>query len=69
MNQYKHSDQDYENLKPAMSGATPEELFEKLSKLELQVAQLTKVVEFLERQDNRSRSSFEQISARIAARK
>jgi hypothetical protein len=69
MNQYKHNDQDYENLKPATSGATPEELFEKLSKLELQVAQLTKVVEFLERQDNRSRSSFEQISARIAARK
>lgn len=69
MNQYKHIDQDYENLKPAMPGATPEELFEKLSKLELQVAQLTKVVEFLERQDNRSRSSFEQISARIAARK
>jgi len=69
MNQYKHNDQDYESLKPATSGATPEELFEKLSKLELQVAQLTKVVEFLERQDNRSRSSFEQISARIAARK
>lgn len=69
MNQYKHSDQDYENLKPATSGATPEELLEKLSKLESQVAQLTKVVEFLERQDNRSRSSFEQISARIAARK
>jgi hypothetical protein len=69
MNQYKHNDQDYDNIKQVTDGATPEELFKKLGKLELQVAQLTKVVEFLERQDNRSRSSFEQISARIAARK
>jgi hypothetical protein len=69
MNQYKHNDQDYDNIKQVTDGTTPEELFEKLGKLELQVAHLTKVVEFLERQDNRSRSSFEQISARIAARK
>jgi len=69
MNQYKHNDQDYDTIKQVTDGATPEELFEKLGKLELQVAQLTKVVEFLERQDQRSRSSFEQISARIAARK
>jgi len=66
MDQYKHQEYD---IKPLKEKVTPEELFEKLSKLESQVAQLTKVVEFLERQDHRSRSSFEQIQSRIAARK
>jgi hypothetical protein len=69
MDQYKHIDQDYENLKKANPDITQEQLFEKLTRLELQVQQLTKTIEFLERQDNRNRSSFEQIQSRIAARK
>jgi chaperonin cofactor prefoldin len=66
MDQYKHQDYDIPLLKESV---TPEQLEEQLNKLTAMVAHLSKRVEFLERQDHRSRSSFEQISSRIAARK
>jgi ribosomal protein S15P/S13E len=66
MDQYKHQEYD---IKPVKETVTPEKLEEQLNKLTAMVAHLSKKVEFLERQDQRSRSSFEQISSRIAARK
>jgi len=66
MDQYKHQKYDIPLVKESV---TPEQLEEQLNKLTAMVAHLSKRVEFLERQDQRSRSSFEQISSRIAARK
>jgi chaperonin cofactor prefoldin len=68
MDQYKHQDEDYK-VEQVKDTITPAQLEEQLNKLTAMVAHLTKKVEFLERQDQRSRSSFEQIQSRIAARK
>ena len=67
MEQYKHS-----NLKITPLDADKDKvkhLEEQVSRLEYAVQQLSQRVEFLQRQDQRSRSSFETIQARINARK
>ncbi len=65
MKQYKH--QEFE-FKPNNS-KDPKILEEQVKSLEDEVAKLTQRVDFLMRQDQRSRSSFEQIQSRINARK
>jgi predicted RNase H-like nuclease (RuvC/YqgF family) len=66
MEQYRH--QDFE-FRPKDDADRIVHLEETVARLSQQVQQLSQIIEFLQRQDQRSRSSFEQISARIAARK
>ena len=66
MKQYQHKDFKFE---PKEDKERIIHLEETVSKLELQVQKLNQVVAFLERQDHRSRSSFEQIQHRINSRK
>lgn len=65
MKQYKHQDFEFNPNKPKEARA----LEEQVKHLESEVAKLTQRVEFLMRQDQRSRSSFEQIQSRINSRK
>lgn len=65
MKQYKHQDFQF---RPTTS-KDPKALEEQVKFLEEEVAKLSQRVEFLMRQDQRSRSSFEQIQSRINARK
>lgn len=65
MKQYKHQEFEFNPNKPKEAKA----LEEQIKNLENEVVKLTQRVEFLSRQDQRSRSSFEQIQSRINARK
>lgn len=66
MKQYKHQEFEFESKKDVDRIAVLEEQIQNLTK---EVQQLKQMNAFLMRQDQRSRSSFEQIQSRINARK
>jgi chaperonin cofactor prefoldin len=66
MKQYKHQDFKFD---PKTDKERVLQLEETLTTLEKQVQILNQKIAFLERQDQRSRSSFETIQSRINARK
>jgi chaperonin cofactor prefoldin len=66
MNQYKHQEFKFD---PKTDKERVLQLEETLTNLEKQVQILNQKIAFLERQDQRSRSSFETIQHRINARK
>lgn len=66
MKQYKH--QEFE-FNPKQDVDRIAVLEEQVQKLTTEIQQLKQVNAFLMRQDQRSRSSFEQIQSRISARK